>query len=244
LSLAPLPGSRKIAIVDDADTMNEASANSFLKTLEEPPARAVLFLIASNLDALLPTIRSRCQLVRFAPLAVEDVRALLLEEGLVHSDDEAEFASGLSEGSLFTAQQLLEPELRNLRTLIYQQLARPNLSGLGLSKQLIDGLTKISSDTPEQRRNAQWVIRFTVDFLRTCLRSLNFPATPADSRPETATFVSQIRQRPNPQELLGTLIERTIDASSHIDHNVPVALAVDALYDDLAHHLRLPSVTR
>ncbi|MEI8018151.1 MAG: DNA polymerase III subunit delta' [Schlesneria sp.] len=121
LSLAPLPGSRKVAIVDDADTMNDASANSFLKTLEEPPERAILLLIASNLDALLPTIRSRCQLVRFSALETSDIEKILLEQDLVQSDADAKFASALSEGSLSTAKQLLEPELRELRTLLYTQ---------------------------------------------------------------------------------------------------------------------------
>lgn len=124
LSLAPLPDSRKVAIVDDADTMTEAGANSFLKTLEEPPDRAVLFLIASNLDALLPTIRSRCQLVRFAPLLPSDVEAMLIEQDLVQSDADAKFASELSGGSLTTARQLLEPELRAIRSLLYSQLCR------------------------------------------------------------------------------------------------------------------------
>ncbi|MBC8115030.1 MAG: DNA polymerase III subunit, partial [Candidatus Saccharimonas sp.] len=83
LSIRPLAGSRKVAIIDDADTMTDECANAFLKSLEEPPERAMLFLIASNLDAVLPTIRSRCQLVRFAPLSAADIAELLVEQDLV-----------------------------------------------------------------------------------------------------------------------------------------------------------------
>jgi DNA polymerase-3 subunit delta' len=53
LSLRPMSATRRIAIIDDADTMNEESANALLKTLEEPPPGSLLFLISPSLDALL-----------------------------------------------------------------------------------------------------------------------------------------------------------------------------------------------
>lgn len=245
ISLAPLPGSRKVAIVDDADTMNEASANAFLKTLEEPPDRATLLLIASNLDALLPTIRSRCQLVRFSPLTTEDVQALLLEQDLVQSMDDARFAAELSEGSLFTARQLVEPELRKLRALLFSQLAKPEFSGLGLSKQLQEGLSEISSDTAEQRRNGQWLIRFAVEFFRTALWQLqSFDSASSPTDPEIAKFAKRIGDHSNRWELLGASIDRAVEASLNIDSNVPVALSLDSLFDDLARLNRRSQPTR
>lgn len=245
LSLGALPGSRKVAIVDDADTMTEACANAFLKTLEEPPERAVLFLIASNLDALLPTIRSRCQLVRFSPLSNDDVRTLLLEHDLVQSDDEANFASALCEGSLSTATQLLEPELRSLRTLLFSQMAQLNFSGFNLSKQLLEGIGKIGSETAEQRRNALWLIRFVVEFFRTSLWNLNGNHA-ATSLPiaEAEAFSRRISGQPNSIELIGSLIDRTIDAASHLDQNVTVPMALDSLFDDLARTLRPLAIAR
>jgi DNA polymerase-3 subunit delta' len=242
LSLGPLPGSRKVAIVDDADTMNEASANSFLKTLEEPPDRAVLLLIASNLDALLPTIRSRCQMVRFSPLDPQDLEALLIEQDLVQSNDDARFASALSEGSLSVARQLLEPELRILRTRLYSQLGQAKFGGLALSRQLMEGLGKISSETAEQRRNGQWLIRFTVEFFRAVLWTLNGPESATRlSIPEAAPFASRLASQPDCLELVGSLIDRTIDASGHVDQNVGVALCLDALFEDLARMVRPPT---
>ena len=70
-------GRGRIAILDDADDLNDASANCFLKTLEEPPPRSLLLLIGTSADRQLPTIRSRCQVVTFAPLKNEDLRAVL-----------------------------------------------------------------------------------------------------------------------------------------------------------------------
>ena len=77
LSRKPTRGSRKIGIVEDADDFNEESANAFLKTLEEPPPGALLLLIATDIGRQLPTILSRCQVVRFASLSDADVAAIL-----------------------------------------------------------------------------------------------------------------------------------------------------------------------
>ncbi|MCA0405698.1 MAG: DNA polymerase III subunit delta' [Proteobacteria bacterium] len=70
-------GGWRAIIVDSADDMNAASANALLKTLEEPPARAIFFLIAHQPQRLLPTIRSRCRVMRFNPLEDDDLSALL-----------------------------------------------------------------------------------------------------------------------------------------------------------------------
>ena len=59
LSLKPMSARRRVAILDEADWMNDEAANALLKTLEEPPPHSVLILIASAADRLLPTIRSR-----------------------------------------------------------------------------------------------------------------------------------------------------------------------------------------
>lgn len=236
LSLRPLEGSRKIAIINDADTMNDESANAFLKTLEEPPERAVLILIGSNLDAVMPTIRSRCQLVRFAPLARADVEALLVEQELVSSEDDARFAGALCEGSLTTARQLLRPELRELRSSLYSSLARDSFSGLSLAKAMLEAIDAISADTPEQRVHANWLLRFTVEFYRAALHSY---AQQSDATiAEAKTWLATLTKRGEPTELISELIDRTIDASSHIEQNVPVALALETLFSDLARMTR------
>ena len=58
----------RVGVIDGADELGEAAANAFLKTLEEPPARARIVLIGSGPDALLPTVASRCTVVRFTPV--------------------------------------------------------------------------------------------------------------------------------------------------------------------------------
>ncbi|HHZ07800.1 MAG TPA: DNA polymerase III subunit delta', partial [Rhizobiales bacterium] len=70
-------GGYRIVIVDPADDMNVNAANALLKNLEEPPARTVFILIAHQAGRLLPTIRSRCQAVRFSPLNADELFAVL-----------------------------------------------------------------------------------------------------------------------------------------------------------------------
>ena len=77
LSLTSHDGGYRVVIVDAADDMNINAANALLKNLEEPPSRTLFLLIAHSLGRLLPTIRSRCQIVRFQPLGDDELIAAL-----------------------------------------------------------------------------------------------------------------------------------------------------------------------
>lgn len=76
LKQAPLYGSKRVAIIDRAETMNESAANALLKTLEEP-GRTVMILVVNQLDLMPPTIVSRCQVVRFYPISPRGMKQVL-----------------------------------------------------------------------------------------------------------------------------------------------------------------------
>lgn len=78
--LRPLRGSVKIALINDAHMLTVAAQNALLKTLEEPPEHSLLILVANNPDALLPTVRSRCQRVQFSPLPDDTVIEILTRD--------------------------------------------------------------------------------------------------------------------------------------------------------------------
>jgi DNA polymerase III subunit delta' len=82
LSLLPVEGGARVAIVTDADRMTEDAQSAFLKTLEEPPAGTVLLLTATDEERLLPTIRSRCSRIRLGPVSRSEVERLLVEAGV------------------------------------------------------------------------------------------------------------------------------------------------------------------
>lgn len=115
----PFEGSHRVAILVDADRLNDNAANTLLKTLEEPPAWAVLVLITSNESNLLPTLLSRCQVLRFAPLALEDVMNVLVDK---HGIDEerARLLASLASGSVTKALELEEEPLGDLRDMAFR----------------------------------------------------------------------------------------------------------------------------
>jgi DNA polymerase III subunit delta' len=80
LALRAVEGRGRTVIVDGADEMNEAAQNALLKTLEEPPPGTLLVLVAAHADALLDTVRSRCQELRLFPLDDAEMRALFPDE--------------------------------------------------------------------------------------------------------------------------------------------------------------------
>lgn len=83
----PYEGRARIFLIEEADRLNEASSNALLKTLEEPPATSHIILITSRPAALLPTIRSRCQTVRFSPLTASEIEAHLLKVKKISKED-------------------------------------------------------------------------------------------------------------------------------------------------------------
>lgn len=103
---------RRVVIVDSADEMNASAANAVLKALEEPPRNSVWLLISHAPAALLPTIRSRCQVLPCATLSEAALTAALREAGAEPPEDPAARAalSALAEGSVATALQLIDDE--------------------------------------------------------------------------------------------------------------------------------------
>ncbi|HYE13513.1 MAG TPA: DNA polymerase III subunit delta' [Pyrinomonadaceae bacterium] len=93
----PVEGSARVFLIEHAEGLNESSSNALLKTLEEAPPTTHLILITSRPAALLPTIRSRCQTVRFAPLTPEELEGYLVKTRK-RSGEEARLAARLSGG--------------------------------------------------------------------------------------------------------------------------------------------------
>ena len=84
---SPATAAYRVAIIDSADDLNANAANAVLKTLEEPPERGVLFLVSHAPGALLPTIRSRCRTLRFAPPPTEAAIAWVVDRAGVGEGD-------------------------------------------------------------------------------------------------------------------------------------------------------------
>lgn len=114
-------GGWRVILVDAADDLNASSANALLKTLEEPPRKAIFLLVAHQPQRLLPTIRSRCRTLVFKPLAVPVLRALVPALSGASAVDEA--ALTRCGGSVRRALQLADPGLRAFHALIEDVLS-------------------------------------------------------------------------------------------------------------------------
>jgi DNA polymerase III subunit delta' len=95
----PFEGRRRVVIVDEADAMVGEAQNALLKTLEEPRPASMFVLVTSRPDMLLPTVRSRCQLLRFGRLSAADVASVLMRSHGYSSDD-AHAVASVADGSL------------------------------------------------------------------------------------------------------------------------------------------------
>lgn len=110
----PFEGAARIFIIEDAEYMNDQAANALLKTLEEPAPTTHLILTTANPTALLPTIRSRCQVIRFAPIPVERIEHFLLENKKMAPAD-AKLLARTSRGSIGRALRSEADSYRALR---------------------------------------------------------------------------------------------------------------------------------
>lgn len=104
IACKPYEAPRRFVIIHDVHKMQDASANCFLKTLEEPPDDTTFILITSQMQMLIPTIISRCQVVRFAPFSIDELSAYLVSQG--EPPDIADQIAALSDGSIGTARKL------------------------------------------------------------------------------------------------------------------------------------------
>ncbi len=80
--LKPVKSNKRVFIINNADTMNEAAQNALLKILEEPPAYATIILIASNKEKILRTIKSRCTEINFLPLTIDELKTKYKDENI------------------------------------------------------------------------------------------------------------------------------------------------------------------
>lgn len=117
----PYEGRRRVFILDDADRLNQSSSNSILKVLEEPPPTTLLILITSKPYALLETIRSRCQLLSFAPLTSDELEAYL-KANYKRPAEETRQIARLARGSIGGALEIDLGEYRDKRAIVLEML--------------------------------------------------------------------------------------------------------------------------
>jgi DNA polymerase-3 subunit delta' len=233
IALKPYAGGRKIAVIDDADYLNAEGANALLKTLEEPPPRSVLILIGASPARQLPTIRSRCQLIRFQPLDAEAIAQLLPAQGIAADAAEALRLARYGEGSIQRAGELADAELWNFRNALHQRLAAERMDSVSLARLTAKFVEEAGKDAAPRRRRLHQVIGLAVDFHRRLLRAANGAAETDDAEADRFIGEALKRQSLDVEKTIARL-ERCLDADQQVDRNANQSTLIETWLDDLA----------
>jgi DNA polymerase-3 subunit delta' len=236
LALRPARGRYRVLILDDADHLSDAAANAFLKTLEEPPPASLLTLIGTSPDRQLPTIVSRCQVIRFSPLPADVLAGHLISEGRVEDPAEAARLARLGGGSLSRAQALADPELLKFRTEWLQDLAQPRHDSVAWAGRLVQIVEGAGKESAARRERANLLLGFLVEFLRAALvlqQGGDVPQLEAAEARAARTLADRL-----PAERLLAALERSLEATMHVDRRVQLVLALEALADATGQLLR------
>ena len=232
LGLKPMSGQRKVAIVDDADDLNDEAANAFLKTLEEPPPGSTLILVGTSAEGQLDTILSRCRVLRFDPLPESELAELLLEQAIVESKPEADRLARLAEGSVARARGLADPALADFRRGLFEEVSSPlGFDAPALARRIEEFINKAGKEGSAKRARARLVFGELVRLFRATFRQgagLETPSPDPDDRRAANALAGRVDL-----EAVLALAERCMEADYHVRRNLYMAL----ILDDLAHDI-------
>jgi DNA polymerase-3 subunit delta' len=227
-------GRGKVVLIDDVDDLNEEAANCFLKTLEEPPPRSVLVLVGTSADRQLPTIVSRCQVIRFGPLPPELIDELLRAEGVEDPSLRARLVR-LSGGSPGLAKELADPALWEFRRSFLAGLAEAPADTVTLSQKWMDFVEEAGKESAAQRGRARAVLRLLIDFLDDAL-SVSLDMPPRRTEAEDRPALEALARRAGPDVLLAAL-GRCLEADRQVERRVQLVLTLEGLLDALGQKL-------
>ena len=169
IMVRPYSSQYKIYIVDEAQKMTVQAQNALLKTIEEPPAYAVIMLLTTNQDAFLQTILSRCVQLKLKPLK-DSVVKTYLEEKLQVKDIQAEIYSAFARGNLGKAIHLAQSEDFKM---MYEEILKllKEIKEMDIS-QLLDVIRKLKDDNTD--------IKECLDFMQMWYRDILMYKTTKD----------------------------------------------------------------
>jgi DNA polymerase-3 subunit delta' len=233
-SLKPARALGKIGIIDDADDFNEESANAFLKTLEEPAPGTLFLLIGTSIDRQISTIKSRCQMVRFAPLADEPMRTLLQKQGI---DDAVMLARlvRLAAGSPGQALALADESLWQFRAALLRGFAQPKVDSVALGKSFMEFAEEAGKETAAQRRRASLMLRLLIESFTDVLR-LQAGASPRSVEAAELPYLTTLAQRAD-GEKIQAILERCLETETHLGRYVQISLVLEGLLDAIGQLL-------
>jgi len=231
ISRKPFSGRRKVAILDDADYLNKEGANCLLKTLEEPPPKSLLILLGTSEQRQLPTIRSRCQIVRFNALAENDVAELLVERGLCTDAAMARRAAAHSRGSLSLALLWCDERMSEFRSQLLGVLSHREMDAPAAAKLIGQFVDEAGKESALKRERLRLAVSLAEEFYRAALLQLAAGRPPADAE-LAAAVTAALRWLPS-DEAAADRLDLCLAAYAHIDANVHQVTFIEWWLDGL-----------
>jgi DNA polymerase-3 subunit delta' len=233
IATKPMEGSRRIAIIDDADDLAEEGANSLLKTLEEPPPRSLLILIAANLSGQLPTIRSRCQIIHFQPLAAEMVKSIIQRQGVSTDDSHAEWVARIAHGSIATARRWADPAIADFRESWYSSIVDPDQDPLRIAAQATAFMEGGGKEAPARRERLGLLIDMTSELYRQAMRAQ--VGAPVDADPPLLQAIRLlVKNWHHDAEAFAACMERCVAARRRLDSYAQPQTTLESWLDELS----------
>jgi DNA polymerase III subunit delta' len=239
ISLRPMLGRRRVAVIDDADYLTIESSNCLLKTLEEPPPGAVLILLATSRGRLLPTILSRTQVVRFAPLETEAIEQLLVERQIATDPQQARLLVTHCQGSLERARELADPAWWELRQWLPTQLALSRWDSFRLAERIHEFVNQAGQSADARRQRMRAVFQMVAAHFQELLHHA-CQVGMAKSAPITEAARQAKEMGPSAQQCAISAIDRCLEAEVELDRNANQATLLECWLDDLATIVRAP----
>lgn len=237
IAMKPFRGGKRIAIIDDADFLNQEGANCLLKTLEEPPAFAVIFLISSGEHRQLPTIRSRSQVVRFSALNPADVETILQKKQLVPEGRSAHELALACDGSLQLALQIADPEILDFRRSWLEQLASLDPGSDDFFESISSFVDAAGKDSAAKRQRLRLVAELANRFYRNLMMQLCDQPFIGDET-MARCVVGAAERWSQSAEVAAQCIERCEAVSDQVRANANQALTIEAWLSDLGRIVR------
>lgn len=222
----PFEAASRIFIIDDAHKMNDAASNALLKTLEEPPSTSHIFLISSRPDSLLATIRSRSQLLRFAPVDTAEIEHLLLRTHQ-YSQEDARLIAICSMGSVARAISVNVDEFQHQRA-----VALDVLRSAVVNKDLVTVLKK--AEEVSDAKNKAGFEGF-LDVLSALIRDVWVRCLDRKADRERAEELDGLAESAEPARLAAWLREIEM-IRDDLAVNINKRVATDALFVGMASH--------
>lgn len=236
VQLKPMQARCRVTVVEDAEQMNLAAANAFLKTFEEAPEGAYLVLLVTTLDRLLPTIRSRGRLVWFGALPEEFVAELLVRDCGLPARDAAVLAR-FSEGSMEQAAALARSEFLAMRRRVLEAL--PGLDRAA-ALELADALGAWATEQArgevetkakvEENQLRRLYLKRALALLAGVFRDALLAGSGADGgglrNADAAQFIQRVAAAV-PAEAVERAVARLIEYQTFVDRNVHVQLLLE-----------------